>query len=236
MAKRTVHHKKKPQVHVGRATKKRQRVDTNVQLINIIAREEIIADGYVDGEFKPSFAHLTDCYPNLDWKPKAEAVENPSPEFEFSDFEYGEILYKKDEKGNFIPVAKQAGSRIMFDIHLRLEFLVSGEIVEFLDLLILADESADIQHIKMALASDLDKIENVLDPDFIGHDPEWVAETSKFVHALVDNEELDDPKTRHMPRKLRSNRIYGIFLTSAVQEVVETAIGEVGEEVQNDSI
>lgn len=207
------------------------KVTLEVGLVNFNSRTEVAAQAYFSDGFEESFAHVTDCFPSVIWKPKDQYVSNPNLKFKHSHFEFGDVLYKKNEKGEFVPYAREAGFRLVFDVHLRFNMKIDGECVERVEAFVIADEDATVRSVKFGFWEIGKPAKDILDPDFTGDTLEWVAKKSKFVKVLVDNEELQNPSSRQIPREIRNEQVLDRLLSDGTTEVLEKIIGEVMDDV-----
>lgn len=171
-----------------------------IEVLRAHPRMVILTEVIPDNGHKPSFAHITDCYTNTHF------ANTPKHGKSLAGITHGDVLYTKDENGEFIPIAREVGGNMWIDIHFRV-------VVRFGDKhkpsLLKNSETFDI-----LLHTDISKVESrckivhnnhsdVLDPDVFGDDIEDIARTSKVADAITSKYLQTKSDAKMLPKTLR---------------------------------
>lgn len=192
-----------------------------IEILRAHPRMVMLTEVMSDTGHEPSFAHITDCYTNTVFANIPDHGES------LAGITHGDILYTKDENGEFVPVAREVGGNMWIDVHFR---VVAGfgdkhnpsslKNAETFDILMHTDISKFESRCKIVHNSHSD----VLDPDVFGDDIDDIARTSKIADAITRKYLQTDPDAKMLPKAFRRELAMQDFIDSMCNLVSDEVI------------
>lgn len=196
-----------------------------VQILQVHPRMVLTSEMFMGGEHTPSFAHVTDCYEDISFATPQGKQDDNTPADSLRKYSYGHTLYVKNDKGEFVPYAREVGANLWVDVHFKV-LLGYGDgansdtlhVMETIDVLL----NANIDQTDCTYKLALNNSDDLLDPDFFGDDVEDIAQHSKMMDVVTRHfEKHIDPDSKMLPKALRREMALDNLLDNIIDTVCE---------------